>query len=324
MPLNTIQTVIFDNDGVNINSENLAMRICDDWLSQMVERFMPNSPLPQNYIYSKFAGKSTNKIAALIIEEKSLPMASVKETYGFTDKDLLKIKIAEGLAHDDDLGAVSFALADLITAATIDGFKKDLKAIYGITQMHEDIRGLVGEDHIYLATTSRADRMDVSLGYAIDPATGENACLLQTFKEGLHRLSGYGKPNKYDLLFNLAEEAGEPIDPNTAIIVEDSLSGVRYAKEGRDGLRVIGTAAADFFPYKEKHARELITAGASAVVTDMRDLPSIMKWLDTGLDFEQKPKALNGEVFTSADFIDENKLNAGVVLGNALAACEVK
>ncbi len=315
MPLNTIKTAIFDNDGVNINSETLAMRICDDWLSKMVEDFLPTSPLPKDYIYNNFAGKSTNKIAALIIEEKGLPLKSLQETYGFSDDDLVKIKADEKLAAGDDLGALSFALADLITIATIEGYKKDLKAIHGITQMHAEIRDLVGADNVYLATTSRADRMVVSLGYAIDPATGENADLLNTFKEGLHRLSGYGKPNKYDLLFQLAEEAGEPIDADTAIVVEDSLSGVKYAKAGRDGLRVVGTAAADFFPDKEKHARALTEAGASAVVTDMRDLPKALQWLDAGLHPEQRPENFLGDVYTPGDFDDSYQLSAKVEAG---------
>ena len=316
MALNTIKTAIFDNDGVNINSETLAMRICDDWLSEMVENFMPNSPLPKDHIYNNFAGKSTNKIASLILEEKNLPLAAVQETYGFTDEDLAKIKTNEKLSATDDVGAVGFALADLITVATIEGFKKDLVAIHGITQMHEEIRDLVGHDNVYLATTSRADRMDISLGYAVDPATGKNADLLNTFKEGIHRLSGYGKPNKYDLLFQLTEEAGQPIDANTAIVVEDSLSGVKYAKAGRDGLRVVGTAAADFFPDKEKHARALTEAGASVVVTDMRDLPETLKWLDTGLDPEQRPENFFAAVYAPADFDEANQLNTKLEAGD--------
>lgn len=323
MSLSTIKTVIFDNDGVNINSETLAMRICDDWLSDMVATFTPNSPLPKDYIYSNFAGKSTNKIASLILEEKSLPLKPIQEAYGFSDEDLENIKKKENLSPTDDIGALGFALADLITVATIDGFKKDLQGIYGITQAHKGVRDLVGAENVYLATTSRADRMDVSLEYAIDPATGENAGLANTFPEGKHRLSGYGKPNKYNLFFQLAEEAGEPIDPATAIVVEDSLSGVRYAKEGRPDIRVIGTAAADFFPDKAKHAKALTEAGASVVVTDIRDLPSTMEWLDTGLDPEKRPETFFGDVYSPADFNETNELDAKLQTGNAPKPPEV-
>lgn len=323
MSLNTIKNAIFDNDGVNINSETLAMRICDDWLSEMVVNFTPDTPLPKDHIYSNFAGKSTNKIASLILEERSLPLKSIQETYGFTDEALAKIKADEKLSASDDIGAVGFALADLITVATIEGFKKDLQGIHGITQAHEGVRGLVGADNVYLATTSRADRMDVSLEHAIDPATGKNAGLADTFPEGKHRLSGYGKPNKYNLFFQLAEERGEPIDPATSVVVEDSLSGVKYAKEGRPDTRVIGTAAADFFPDKAKHAKALIEAGASVVVTDIRDLPTAMEWLDTGLDPEQSPEALFGTTFTSADFDDENQPTIKVEVGNAPRPPEV-
>lgn len=302
MTLKTIQKVIFDNDGVNINSETLAMRICDDWLSQLVETFRPASPLQENYIYNNFAGKSTNKIAAMIVDERKLPLASIQETYGFSDEDLASIKEKENLAANDDLGAIGFALADLITLATNEGFKKDLKAIYGITKMHADLRDLIGQENIYLSTTSREDRMVVSLGCAIDPETGENANLLDTFTEGLHRLSGYGKPNKYDLLFEKAEEAGEPIDQDTAVIIEDSISGAKYAREGRPNLRVIGTVAADFYTDKAAHAQALINAGASVVISDMRDLPKILEWLDVGLDLEQAPEELFGTVYSPSGF----------------------
>lgn len=302
MTLNTIKTVIFDNDGVNINSEDLAMRICDDWIVNLVEQFIPQQPMPQDYIYNNFAGKSTNKIVDAVIRERGLPLDAMMAAYDLSETKLAHIKAAQNLSADDTIGAVSFALADLITLETIARFKQELKAIPGITEAHEEIRELVGAENVIMATTSRADRMDASTEGAVDPVTGKNARLAEFFPVGLQRISGYGLPNKYDYAFSLYEKNGTPIDTDGAIVIEDSISGVKYAKANRPEVRVIGTVAADFYIDKVGHARALLEAGASVVISNARDLPAVIKWLDSGLDISQKPENLEGAVYTPADF----------------------
>ena len=189
----------------------------------------------------------------------------------------------------------------IINFKTIEKFKKEMKAIPGVVEAHAEIAEMVGPDWVFLATTSRADRMNVTVEAAINPKTGENAGLSSVFREGFCRCSGYGSPNKYDAFFEKMRSTGTPLNIDAAVVVEDSTSGVKYAKSGRPNLRVIGTVAADFYPNKAEQAKKLIEAGASVAVSDMHDLPKALRWLDEGLDPSKKPD-FSAKVYTPEDF----------------------
>lgn len=272
-----ITKFLFDNDGVNIDSEDVAMRVMDDWGVALVKRYQPDAALLQDYIYKTFPGTSTDRIVDALIQKFQLSADLIKQDYN--------------LADDAD---VPVALADLITIETNNRFQSDLKAIPGVTQAHVELRALYGAENIALATTSREDRMDVSLAHAADPLTGANAQLETFFPKGERRRSGYGHPNKYDEAFGALGW-----NPAETVVVEDSLSGVSKAKQGRTDVRVIGTVAAKFYEDKPAQAKALMDAGASLVIAHFSDLPKAVQWLDAGMDASKKP-AFAGQVFVPA------------------------
>ena len=286
-----ITKIVTDNDGVNINSEDLAMRIMDDEAVKLIGQYRPEllTELPQDHVYKTFPGKSTDKIVkALIIGDwdktdqgnidRELPLALIAQDYGLTDN-----------ATIDD---VSTHIADLITIATIERFSHELKSISGVTESWESLSNTLGADNLALATTSRADRMDVSLNHAINPETGENARLHTFFPEGTRRFSGYGGANKYDGFF-----AQSGWNPAECAIIEDSDSGVNYAKANRPDTKVIGTVAADFFTDKQAQASKLLSKGADIVISTMHDLPKAVQWLNDGMDPEKQPD-FQGTIYT--------------------------
>lgn len=269
-----ITKLLFDNDGVNIDSEDVAMRVMDDWGVELVKRYQPDADLPQDYIYKTYPGTSTDRIVDALIKKFDLSEDLIRQDYDLPD--------------DADVPVV---LADLITIATNDRFRQELKAIPGVTAAHEELRAQYGAENIGLATTSRADRMDISLACAVDPVTGANARLAEFFPAGAQRRSGYGHPNKYD-------EAFGALGWNTAetAVVEDSLSGVSKAKAGRPEVRVVGTVAAKFYEDKTAQAKALMGAGADVVIADFSDLPQALTWLAGGLQADKKPD-FKGQVF---------------------------
>jgi beta-phosphoglucomutase-like phosphatase (HAD superfamily) len=264
-----ITKVITDNDGVNIDSEDVAMRVMDDWGVDFITRFNPEeaAQLQQDYIYTTYPGTSTDKIVRALIEKHDL------------SPELIRVE--HDIADDVDIGT---HLADLITLETNKRFEAELKSIPGVTEAWQELSDMLGPENIALATTSRADRMDVSLAHAVDPVTGANAGLTEFFPEGPRRFSGYGGPNKYDAAFEVLGW-----DPADVAIVEDSLSGVRYAKAGRPEVSVIGTVAAKFYTDKDAHAANLLDAGANVVISTMSDLPKAVDWLSGGMDPKQRP-----------------------------------
>ena len=287
-----ITKIITDNDGVNINSEDLAMRIMDDEGVKLIAQYRPDlvAELPEDHIYKTFPGKSTDKIVKALITgdwnktdianpERELPLALIAQDHG--------------LDENASVEEVSTHIADLITKATIDRFSQELKAIPGVTEAWSALADKFGSENIALATTSRADRMDVSLEHAVNPVTGENARLHEFFPVGERRFSGYGGPNKYDGFF-----AQSGWDPSQCAIVEDSDSGVAYAKADRPETKVIGTVAADFFTDKGAQASKLISKGADVVISTMYDMPKAVEWLNNGMTQETKPD-FRGTVYTS-------------------------
>lgn len=262
-----VTKLLFDNDGVNIDSEDVAMRVMDDWGLALIKRYQPDADIQPDYIYKTYPGTSTDRIVDALIKEFDLSEDLIRQDYN--------------LADDVDVPVV---LADLITIETNKRFQTDLKAIAGATKAHEELRATYGAENIGLATTSRADRMDISLACAVDPVTGENARLEEFFPAGERRRSGYGHPNKYDEAFGALGW-----DPADTVVVEDSLSGVSKAKAGRPEVRVVGTVAARFYEDKAAQAKALMDAGADIVITDFSDLPKAVAWLGQGKDLNQKP-----------------------------------
>lgn len=286
-----ITKIITDNDGVNINSEDLAMRIMDDEGIKLISQYRPELivELSEDHIYKTFPGKSTDKIVKALITgdwdktdkgnpERELPLALIAQDHG--------------LDENASVEEVSTHIADLITKATIERFTQELKAIPGVTEAWAALADKFGSENIALATTSRTDRMDVSLEHAINPVTGENAKLHEFFPEGMRRFSGYGGPNKYDGFF-----AQSGWDPSECVIVEDSDSGAAYAKADRPETKVIGTVAADFFSDKGAQAYKLMSKGADVVISTMYDLPKAVEWLNNGMTHDTKPD-FKGGVYT--------------------------
>ena len=269
-----ISKLIFDNDGVNIDSEDVAMRVMDDWGVALIKRYEPAKVPPQDFIYKTYPGTSTDKIVEALIKKFDLPVALIKQDYN--------------LADDAD---VPVALADLITIETNKRFQSELKAIPGVTAVHDELRAGYGAENIALATTSRADRMNISLECAVDPVTGVNARLAEFFPAGELRRSGYDHANKYDEAFTAL--GWEPAD---TVVVEDSLSGVTKAKQGRPDVRVVGTVAAKFYEDKPAQAKALLDAGANLVIANFSDLPKAIAWLNDGMDANKKPD-FAGQVF---------------------------
>ncbi len=296
-----ITHALYDNDGVNIDSETAAMRVMDDEGVKLVERYVPDHGMEQDHIYKTYPGTSTDKIVLALIKKFDLPVEQIKEDFGL-DKNL-------------SVEDVSIAIADDITIKTIAHFKEHLTAIPGVAETLPDVRAKLGGDNVALCTTSREDRMDVSLDEAHHPVTGANAGLGQLFPKGPLRISGYEVSNKYDLGFKLLEDRG--FRPSNTVVFEDSESGVEKAKKGRPEVRVVGTVAAQFYPDKELQAKKLFAKGADIVISDMRDQVKAIDWLNAKLEPSQKP-TFSGDVFLPAK--DEKGFAVQPVVYRALTA----
>ncbi len=290
--------VIFDNDGVNIDSEDVAMRVMDDWGVTLIRRYKPDADMRPDYIYDTYPGTSTDRIVVALIEKFDLDLSIIQKDYGLDSSDLERVAVD---------------LADQITIETNQRFQKDLKSIPGVTEALTQIRATYGGDHVAMATTSRADRMDISLACAVDPETGANAQLSALFPEGPLRRSGYGHANKYDEFYDAVGW-----NPAECVVVEDSLSGVSKARAAGAvrGVeqRVIGTVSAKFYPDKDAQADALAKAGASLVISTMKDLPKALAWMDTGLAAQHKP-AFSGTVYLPDADASAKKLGQGSSAG---------
>lgn len=310
-----ITHALYDNDGVNIDSETAAMRVMDDEGVKLVERYVPDHGMEQDHIYKTYPGTSTDKIVEALIKKFSLPVEQITSDYGL-DIAAIKAEQKEKLKKDiSDLDAVSIGIANDITIKTIAHFKEHLTSIPGVAETLPDVRAKLGGDNVALCTTSREDRMDVSLDEAHHPVTGANAGLGQLFPKGPLRISGYEVSNKYDLGFKLLEDRG--FRPSNTVVFEDSESGVEKAKKGRPEVRVVGTVAAQFYPDKELQAKKLFAKGADIVISDMRDQVKAIDWLNAKLEPSQKP-TFSGDVFLPAK--DEKGFAVQPVVYRALTA----
>lgn len=278
MSVKQVKKIIFDNDGVNIDSEDVAMQVMDDFGFDMVTKYIGEPDLQRGDIYKEYPGTSTDKIVQALINRFDLPYEGIKSDYNLGD------------IPDKEVATM---LADKITIETNNAFLTRLNAITGISQALVEIdRQLGGIENRALATTSRADRMKISLEQAIDPETGENAGLATLFPdEGNRRISGYDYDNKYEYALELLGW-----DPSETVVVEDSISGVTKAKTASAEFRVIGTVAAKFYTVKKDQIAKLKDAGADIIVTDVRDIPKAIEWLNNGCDMHNFP---SGELYGS-------------------------
>lgn len=272
-----VKKILTDMDGVLVDSEDVAMRVMDDWGVAFIKRYQPDAQIEPDYIYKTYPGTSTDRIVAALMQEFDIAEELVRQDYNIADAD-----------------DVSIVLADQVTLDTIACFKQQLKIVPGAAEAYRALAQAYGADNIGLATTSRKDRMDISLAHAVCPVTQQNAGLAAIFPEGERRRSGYDFKNKYDEAFgalgwNVAE----------TVVVEDSLSGVTKAKAGREAVMVVGTVAARFYEDKPAQAQALIEAGADLVVDNIADLPQVVAWLDQGLNPLARP-ACQGAVFVPA------------------------
>jgi beta-phosphoglucomutase-like phosphatase (HAD superfamily) len=270
-----IKRLVFDNDGVNIDSEDVAMQVMDDFGYDLVKRFAPDADLDRGYIYKTYPGTSTDQIIRALIKKYDLPEILIRQDHDIPESD-----------------DVSVFLADIVTIKTNERFQANLTCVPGVPAALKMVRGIYGPENIALSTTSRADRMDVSLSHATDPETGLNAGLDELFPAGSRRRSGYGHANKYD-------ESIPALgwNPEEIAVIEDSLSGVSKAKAHSADIRVVGTVAARFYTDKEAQAKALLDAGASLVISDMRDLSVALDWLNADMDPIVMP-TFRGKVYT--------------------------
>lgn len=283
--------IIFDNDGVNIDSEHIAMQDMDEFGYKLVHKYVPScsSGLSRGDIYTEYKGWSSNAIIEDLINKHSLPEDDIRETFD----------IPEG----DDLYE---HLSNLHTNSVIAKFQSGmLKTLPGFASTIEKIRERFGQGNIALCTTSRTDRMHATEA-AIDPDTGQKANWGEFFpKDGNLRVSGYGYKNKYEHFRSL----NPSWDPDETVIVEDTASSTKKAIDaGFDN--VIGIVASkfqtqdtngNFDPEKQRQEMEsLLKAGAKIIVTDYRDIPFAIDWMSNGMNPDQKP-----------DFVSTVEYNSG-------------
>ena len=159
----------------------------------------------------------------------------------------------------------------------------------------------LGEGNMALCTTSRGDRMDATV-HAIDPNTKENIGWGDTFPsdERNLRISGYGHANKYEYFRELHPDW----DPETTAVVEDTAGSTKKAIDA-GFTNVIGIVASKFQTLddddnfsRDKQLAEIAKlkeAGACVIVTDYRDIPAAIKWMDNGMSMDNVP-SFHGDV----------------------------
>lgn len=265
--------IIFDNDGVNIDSEHLAMRVMDDFGYELVTKYLgePVEGLNRGDIYTKYKGVSSNAIIADLVKEFDLPIEAIIEDYTIQDQE-----------------NVIEELSDQLTMATIAEFEKGLYTLPDFVSTITAINEKFGKGNVALCTTSRADRMDATV-HAKAPETDENAGWGEFFPdENNLRISGYGHPNKYEYFRDLHPDW----DPAEVIVVEDTDGSTKKAIAA-GFTDVIGIVASRFQcdtpENKQAEIKKLIDAGACVVVTNYRDLPNAVKWIENDMNPNDKP-----------------------------------
>jgi beta-phosphoglucomutase-like phosphatase (HAD superfamily) len=268
-----ITRIIFDNDGVNIDSEHLAMQVMDDFGYDLVARYIgePIEGLQRGDIYKTYKGVSSNDIITDLIEKFDLPVEVICTDYNIQNTN----------------NAIE-ELSDQLTKATIKEFEGNLYTLPNFVKTMKFIYKQFGFGNIALCTTSRADRMHAT-EHAKDPETGDNADWAKYFpdKDSL-RISGYGHANKYEYFRELHPDW----KPEETAIVEDTAGSTKKAID--TGFKnIIGIVASKFQCNTEENKREeiakLLKAGARIIVTDYGDIPKVIEWMNNGMDMDNLP-----------------------------------
>ncbi len=286
MTQKTIKNIIFDNDGVNINSEHIAVGDGVNFIYELLRDHGGKEAKKITYqdIATRIKGHSSDVVLNDIIKEFNIDENTLRAAYDVPQGE-------EVVAY----------LAEQHTLRVIDAFKKGgLQVFDGFNETMDILVEKYGAQNIGLCTASRADRMDAT-EYAVDPKTSHNANWAHYFPKGNRRFSGHNLPNKYTSFF----EANPDWKPEETICVEDSDSSVKKAIAA-GAHSVVGCAYSDFqklddngdFDTKKQgeEITKLLKAGAPIVVTDYRDIPSAIKWIENGMDIDNKPE-FSKEVF---------------------------
>lgn len=285
--MSKITKVIFDNDGVNIDSEHIAMGDMDEFGYDLVHQYIDpeTSGLKESDIYVEYKGVSSNEITKKLIEKYNLPEDAIRTDYN----------IPEGV----DLYEF---LSDLHTKSVISKFESGkLETLPHVKETLQAMCDELGEGNMALCTTSRGDRMDATV-HAIDPDTKENIGWGDTFPsdERNLRISGYGHANKYEYFRELHPDW----DPETTAVVEDTAGSTKKSIDA-GFTNVIGIVASKFqtlddegYFSRDKQLAEIAKlkeASARVIVTDYRDIPAAIEWMDNGMSMDNVP-SFHGEV----------------------------
>ena len=279
-----IKKIIFDNDGVNIDSEHVAMGDMAEFGFALVSQYVDPETvrLTEKDIFVEYKGQSSDVIKELI-GKFDLPERAIRNDYGVpADADLYEF------------------LSDLHTKSVIEKFEKGpVETLPGVADTWKIIRDKFGAGNIALCTTSRGDRMDASV-HAVDPETKENVNWGEMFpNDGNLRVSGYGCGDEYDNnKYKYFRALNPDFNPEETVVVEDTAGSTKKAIDACFH-NVIGIVASKFQcldddgnPDPKKQAVEianLLKAGAPIVVTDYRDIPSAIEWMENGMDMNNVP-----------------------------------
>lgn len=277
--MTAITSIIFDNDGVNGDTEHVAMGDMAEFGYALVARYIDPATvgLKEQDIYKEYKGMSSDAIIKTLIEKYDLPETQIREDYDVPE----------------DANLYEF-LSNLHTLSVINKFENgQLEALPGFVPTIDVLIEKYGQDNIALCTTSRADRMDATV-HAVDPVTKDNVNWGEKFPAGNKRVSGYGHANKYVYF--------QQLNPNweldSTVVVEDTAGSTKKAIEA-GFANVIGIVASKFQTLNDKgqfdatkqaaEIQKLKEAGAKVIVTDYRDLPIAIEWLSNGMDMNNVP-----------------------------------
>lgn len=274
--MSKITKVLFDNDGVNGDSEHIAV---DDAVTFIVELLRNHGGIDaKNITYQDIAlrikGNSSDIVLRDIINEFNIPEDALREAYNVPKNE----NVVEYLSNQH-------------TLRVIEAFRGGQLFVFpGFNEAMDELVSHYGAKNIGLCTASRADRMDATED-ALDPETGENANWGRYFPEGRLRFSGHNCPNKYKSFF----DANPDWAPEETICVEDSAGSVKKALDA-GAAAVIGCAYSSFqvldddgnFSEEKQRAEiaKLKEAGASVIVRDYRDIPTAAKWIENGMKMD--------------------------------------
>ena len=216
--------IIFDCDGVLIDSEILAARVDCELLREIGYEITPED------LTHRFAGFTTERIFELIGEEigRKVPDELIRRAEVETDRRL----------------------------------GKEVEPIAGVHEMLDLL-----EDPRCICSNSRSERLRISL---------EKVRLWDRFRPYVFSArevgTGRGKPEP-DVFLHAAKVFG--VDPDEAIVIEDSVTGITGAV--RAGMRVVGfTGASHSWP---GHGEALMDAGAVTVVRRLAEVPPTIEAL---------------------------------------------